>query len=701
MTTARTLALIFSPLTTYCLAQETRPVPFPARPYVVMNVQELAHLRAALAQPGWKAELYRMPRKATAANLGYGTRWNADLWLRREIEIPARGGHYHHFFCDDGDRLEMPTDQRFVPGPYRCPKCGRSYEGPRYEGALRRTAHIWLAQAAWDLAMVSAIEAKPEYATKAAEILLKYADAYPGPHTNATTGGILYQSLCEAMWIIPLAQAYDLIHDALTATQRETIEAFLRTAAEGIGRCGTGGNWGSWHLSAVGVVGYAIQAPDLIDWATSHFKQQIRDQLGDDGLWPESVHTYHFFPLRAFVAFAEAAWHTGTDLYHWEGKPGKSLMSMFTAPLHYGYPDLRLPAINDGWFQAFLPPDFYELAYHRERTPAFASVLANGYRPEAVPAGFATRDDAPPRSGLYAFLFGDTVPANAPPLPATSVNFPVLGICILRSTNGSMMTFDYGRFLGHGQLDKMGITLYANDTLWAADYGTPGYGSKILPWYKSTFSHNTIVVDNQSQNRTKENDADLWLGDADLEAARSRTAEAYEGVTYTRTVVRVHEYFVIVDELTSETSHTYDFYLHAEGELALTDDAAAGVTIEPPCPWITDLRAAAPRETVEARWRKGETGLALVMTGGAITPIRGLCPAESGSRTIPILIARQSGKTATFHTVLMPFTKTVHLSVTALPNAVEIRHGTTLDHLNLPPGGKPTLARKRLDTANE
>ena len=79
--------------------------------------------------------------------------------------------------------------------------------------------HGWLAQAALDLALVSAIEHKPEYAAKAAEILLKYAEAYPGPHTTTVAGGMIYQSLDEAMWVIPLAQAYDLVYGRLTAAR--------------------------------------------------------------------------------------------------------------------------------------------------------------------------------------------------------------------------------------------------------------------------------------------------------------------------------------------------------------------------------------------------------------------------------------------------------------------------------------------------
>jgi len=158
-------------------AESPNTTRFPSRPFVLLNQQELATLRNDLAHSGWKADLYRTNRGFTVMNSGRGVRPNADLWLKRSIEIPARGGHFHQFFCVDGDRLETPKDQRFAPGPYRCSKCGRQYTGEKYEGALRRMVHTWLSQAALDLALVAAIEHKPEYAAKAAEILSKYAAA--------------------------------------------------------------------------------------------------------------------------------------------------------------------------------------------------------------------------------------------------------------------------------------------------------------------------------------------------------------------------------------------------------------------------------------------------------------------------------------------------------------------------------------------
>ena len=666
---------------------EARAVDFPSRPFVLVNSNELTTLRGEISRPGWKRDAYLAGNSPDFVGGGHAIRANADLWLNRAITIPAGGGHYHWFFCTDGTRLTMPTNQSFTAGPYRCPLCGKTYAGEKYESAVRRLVHGWLSVAARDLALVAAIERRPEYAAKAGEILLKYAEAYPGPHTSNTEGGMIYQSLDESMWVIPLAQAYDLVHDQLTPAQQQQISDFLKTAADGIQRCGTGGNWGSWHLSAVGVVGYATGDTNLVAWATQAFKAQIRDQLGDDGLWPESVQTYHFFPLQAFQYFAEAAGHAGVDLYHWEGKPGKSLASMYLAPLDYAYPNLQLAAINAGWFQSFLPPDSYALAWHRLHDPRFEWVLSRGYEPGVQPAGNAPDDPAGiRRNGLYAFLFGEEIPASVAAPTVRSVNFPVLGICVLRSTNGAVMTFDYGPLLGHGQPDKMGITFFAGGRLWAADYGTPGYGAEILSWYKSTLAHNTIVVDGRDQSPTRENAASLWLGDSWLEAARSTTTNAYANVTHTRTVVRLGDCFIIRDQLHSREKHDYDFYLHAKGDLKLDRTMPTSISRQPASKWIENLRSFSPRLQVSGNWLVREKCLSFIALGESlITPMTAKCPADNGGRKVDLLVLRQSGKTAEFISALCPSGKELTLKP-GQPDEVEIG-GVVVGKLKFPVAG--------------
>jgi hypothetical protein len=261
-----------------------------------------------------------------------------------------------------------------------------------------------------------------------------------------------------------------------------------------------------------------------------------------------------------------------------------------------------------------------------------------------------------------------------------------------------MMSFDYGPFLGHGQRDKMGITLFANRKLWLADYGTPGYGASILPWYQSTFAHNTIVVDGKSQKPTRENGVKLWLGSSDLEAATSETKEAYGGVTHTRTVVRIGDYFVVADRLKSDAEHTFDLYLHSEGELSLEGRKAAAQPMAAPVPWIDKLSARTPGTTVLGRWAEGGSGIGFWLgSSGPMTPTTGQCPAESGSRKIQLLVSRQKGSAAEFITVLYPYQGRLNLTVERKGNEFHIRHGDLLDVLTLPPEGtRPEVVRGKL-----
>jgi len=313
-----------------------------------------------------------------------------------------------------------------------------------------------------------------------------------------------------------------------------------------------------------------------------------------------------------------------------------------------------------------------------------------------LPAGVASSDAGGRRNGLYAFLFGKEIPTEVTPPPDNSVNFPVLGICMLRSTNGAMMTFDYGPFLGHGQRDKMGITLFANNKLWLADYGTPGYGAAILGWYESTFAHNTIVVDGKSQQPTKENCASLWVNNPLVEGVAAVTKEAYSGVSHRRTLVRIGDYFVLRDELSRETTHVYDFYMHSEGELSLENLKPKKKKATSPNPWIDVLDSYPVKRTISATWSADGQGIAVWIKGTSrIEPFVGKCPAETGARKVPLLIARQQGKTVEFTAVVFPFEGPRDLRVNEEAGQLTVRHGQIRDKVILPADGKgPSVARQ-------
>ncbi len=646
-----------------------------AAPSLFLDAKELARLKSEIRRLDWKRAIYEGDEESGArAFAGTGVRSGADMWMKRKVEIPARSGHYHNFFCECGSRLTFPPDGREHPEGYPCSACGKVYAGEKYDGAVRWQIHNQLAVAALNMGIVSVVEGKREYARKAGEILLKYAAAYPGPHTSQIEGGMMYQSLCEAVWSIELAGAYDFARSAgaLSKREKELIEnRLLRPIGEGLMSLNVRGNWHSWHLSAVGVIGYAIGDSRLVDYALAEFRRQISEELGDDGLWPESVHTYHFYPLGAFLYLAEAAYHHGVDLYHLEPKPGKSLKAMFTAPLGYMYPDTRLPAINDGWYSSFLPVNHYELAWARIGDPAIGWALKE-----------ACARQKTPRSSFWTLLQGRPLPRTAAARVIGSVNFPVLGIAALRSRDGTMMTFDYGPFMGHGQLDKMGVTLFALGKLWAADYGTPGYGSPVMPWYVGTPGHNTVIVDGANQQRTTERKLTIFGRGETFEAAQAETAEAYPGVLHRRTVLRIGERFVLVDHLESADEHTYDWFVRSEGALTLEELPEAKDAPALEYAHVTDAKAYGAAGSWAGQWQQDK--LTLDVTGFCNAPVTlysARCPAETANRTVPLLIAHARAKTLDIVTVLAPRSGGTRTACSFENSVLAIRDGKTVDYV--------------------
>lgn len=654
----------------FCIAALASSAAEALRPGVLLGPAEIDQLRIDLREYPWKKATFEHSDTPRFFVGGGGIGENARHWAGQTIVIPAKAGHYHHFFCSCGTQLEFPKDWQPHPDKgYDCPACGKHYQGEKYDAAVRYMQHNQLGVAAFDLALTGELENNSAYRHKAAEILLKYARAYPGPHTAITEGGIFYQSLCESVWSIPLAAAYDLIYSTLSASDRSVIEDQLfRPVARGLIACGIPGNWGSWHLSAVGVIGYALQDKALIDYALSSFKKQISETLGDDGLWPESVHTYHFYPLGAFLFLAEAAWHNGTDLYSWEARPGKGLKAMFDAPLRYMYPSFQLPAINDGWYKANLPLNQYELAFARYQTPELAWALKEGYKRLHCE-----------REGLWTILHGCPLPDKVSPPALGSINYPVLGIAVLRSPGGSVMTFDYGPYLGHGQLDKMGVTLYAGGRLMCADYGTPGYASELVTWATHTPAHNTVTVDGQSQHQTKERRLLHFAVTDDFDVAQAITEEAYPGVSHTRTLIRAGDCFLMRDELRSSTAHTYDWFLRSEGHLALSTNGSPSA--QPfAYKYVSETKRISVSGPWDAEWTLSDCGLRVQMLDEAPSVVcQAQCPAETAMRQVDLLIARRCSQNATFTTALLPHSGASQPACIFSDGAFQITTGNTID----------------------
>lgn len=629
------------------------------RPRVLVTEARLEFLRNDVKTNSVRRAIYEQDIKA-----------NADRWLHRAIVIPEPGGWFHDFCGPDGTLLELPADQRFEPAQASLsPSTGKGSLSPKILGARRFLEHVWLMMAVRDLALAGAVEQRRDYADQAAKILLKYADAYPHVLAEKTKFGFQQSSLNESVSLIPMAQGYDLIYHsgALTDEQKQHLERdFFWPEAQAISNAGLGGNWGSWHLSAVGVIGYATGHQRLIDFALNNFKSQITDQLGSDGLWPESVHTYHFYPLDGFLSLAEASGNCGKDLFHWQSPSGKSIEKMFEAPLGYMYPTLQLPAINDGWYDAWLPVDQYCVAYWHYHKPAFAWAIRRG---DEVGRSGVTGDFYDQRYRL--FLFGESIPEKTAAPVFTSTNFPGLGIAILRHgsnipiTREMFLTFHYGPFLGHGHYDKMGVTFFANGRPMAPELGTPGYGSRNMEFFSGVTAHNTIAAEDGNQPRTTDNHLIAFRDEPELKLAAAETSQLAPGTSWIRAILLAADYAVIWDDVRGNQKHTYNAFFHAFGDKLILSGTSASRPADPEkngsfsYPFVTDVQTQQlTGPDAKANWLMPDgTGLNVWFMGDTNSVLfSGRCPASDG-KTLPMIALRKRGEDCQFVSVLQPWKK--------------------------------------------
>lgn len=153
-------------------------------------------------------------------------------------------------------------------------------------------------------------EERREYAQKAGEILLAYADRYAGYplhdiNGNARVGGgrIMAQTLDESVWLIPLAFGYALVRETMPDAARAHVEKDLLVAAADVIRSHKMGihNIQCWKNSAVGLAGLAANNEALvreaIDDPQRGFRVQIARGITDDGLWYEGS----FIPTASVI----------------------------------------------------------------------------------------------------------------------------------------------------------------------------------------------------------------------------------------------------------------------------------------------------------------------------------------------------------------------------------------------------------------
>lgn len=519
--------------------------------YLLLDDEEIRAARAKAERYTWaRATLDGLLRRAEEA-------------LRRPVELPARGGQWPHWYSCSQDGVRLQT---ISPTEHQCPACKRIYRGDPYDAVVVYGVHSQYSRAVRELGLAYRFTGRAEFAAKAREILLGYADRYRTyplhdrfGEPKIGGGRVMAQTLDESVWLIPVVFGYSLIRDTLADADRGRIEEeLLRPAAQVIREHRMGiHNIQCWKNSAVGLVGFAIGDQALvgeaIDDAERGFRVQIEKGVTAEGLWWEGSLGYHHYTMDALWPLVEAARRAGVEL------DSPRYQALYDAPIALALPNGDPPGFNDSAgpnLRAYAP--LYELAYARWRKPEHGRVAALGGR-----------------SSIEALLYGVDELPQGPATPKHSVLLADAGFAVLRSPQMTAAV-RFGRHGGgHGHPDKLNLVTFGLGRPGGIDPGSINYGVPLQQeWYRTTIAHNTVSVDGELQKNVDGRLLDWAVKDGStrLEALAEG---AYDGVVLRRTLTLDDTELRDRFECSAEKPHTYDWAFHVPGKLS------TGVPLEP------------------------------------------------------------------------------------------------------------------------
>jgi hypothetical protein len=450
-----------------------------------------------------------------------------------------------------------------------------------------------------------------KYAQFVKAMLLKYAAMYPDlpKHPlahNQAPGKLFHQMLNETVWLTYSSMAYDCIHawlDDATRTRieknvfREIINWFTTKNRHEFNRIH---NHGTWTVCSIGLIGYVLNDQHLVDMALygtekdgkGGFLKQLDLLFSPDGYYMEGPY-YVRYALRPFFLFAEAIERNQPELKIYEHRD-QILMKAYYSAVQTTFPSGIFPPINDASRTMDIKAPGIILGN---------SLVHSRYGSDINLLGLAKIQQEVLLNGAGLALARDYDARNAiPDCNWGSVEFSDGhdgkrgGLGILRNGTGdgqTMLLMKYGvHGLGHGHFDKLHFILYNQGREIIPDYGfcrwiniEPKFGGRYLPenksYAKQTIAHNTVTVDQQSQNLFNRKEADkMWAEGhffsgkgGNVQAMSARADTYYPGVKMQRTMLLIADagldYPVIVDlyRINSADEHSYDYPIHHRGQL--------------------------------------------------------------------------------------------------------------------------------------
>ncbi len=363
--------------------------------------------------------------------------------------------------------------------------------GKRYffEGAVAFQIDHYFAARAYDLARLYAITKDEKCAHKAAVILDRLAQVYPGWPVHGSEGPEINDKKFYTAppyptetgnwghWyhnelLIELPLTYDLIRgsaalaelsrsagvDVAKRIEKDLLRAaveLVRTYPRYVGASGMDGT-----AAGLIAIGRAIEEPDYVHDGVQRFKDAFTEWFYADGVLANGSPAYELQMLNALPDPAEMA----------QG---------YSDPPGYVHP-------GDG--QHFENLDLSgQPVYERAR---------NAVRQFLMPDGRYTP--------LHDSWARNRTTQDKPLAASHSVLFPAYGHAILGRGNGEnqfQAQLHFGYHGGHAHADELNLLLFAHGKELLSDIGYTH--TRLRPWAASTLAHNTVVVERLNQALTQ------------------------------------------------------------------------------------------------------------------------------------------------------------------------------------------------------
>lgn len=510
----------------------------------------------------------------------------AETILAKKPQVPIeRIGWRHDFYSHDtAEHLLYAPDS---PDRYFDPWDGSQHSSAAQHRAWALLTHERTFRLMRSLSLLYGLTGEEKYATwvadgmRAAVEMFSRGDLRQGNRT----GALYFQPLYDAQILLLLANSFGLTRDseAYSEADRANILAGIFASAIPYQRRffeQTGAhNMACYVAAALVTVGALVGREDWVEMALDDdraglaalLKNGLREDADGtpDGFWFEGTMFYHFYSLCPLVTLWEAS------KTRFDDSLGRLLASrfetLFSAPVKLADSKLRLPTIGDlgapKVMSLALYRHLYEYAAGQLDAEKYFPLLGNIY------ANHTTRNS------LAALAYGpDSLPEATDNPNSCATVLCAHGIAVFRAQHQGedfqvlLIAGPHGA--GHSHCDKLHVSLTARGECLATDLGTAGYAVRdIHGYYRSTLSHNTLLVDEKDQKPVKNAHLE-FQPNATPAYARARLKDAYESVQLTREVFFDPPYLALVDRCESEVNHRYGWIFHAYGSMS------AGVSAE-------------------------------------------------------------------------------------------------------------------------